>query len=63
MQVGRIDRIEFDDAEGSNAGGRQIESGRRSKTARAHAQDPGRFEAALAENADLVQRRVPAEPY
>src|SRR4029077_15559118 len=47
LKIGKIDIVEIDNADGSNAGGCQVKRGRRSESSGADAQDARSFESAL----------------
>ena len=60
LQVGQIDDVEVDDADGADAGGGEVERHRRAEAAGADAQHPRRLQLALPFEADLGEDQVPA---
>ena len=58
LEVGQIDYIVIDDADGANAGCRQIQQQRRAETAGADDQDARRLQLCLANAPDLLQQDV-----
>ena len=60
LQVAHVHDIEIDNAQGADAGGREIHRRGRSEPARANAQDLRRFEPPLPVHADLGQYQMPA---
>src|SRR4029077_18779688 len=58
LQIGQIDIVEIDDAEGPDAGGCQIKRGRRSKSSGADAQDARSFESILTLGCNLGHYEV-----
>ena len=60
LQVARVDGIEIDDADRSNAGRREIQRGGRSEPARADAEHPSGLELPLTVDTHLRKNQVPA---
>ena len=58
LQIGLVDDVHVDDAEGADPGGRQVERGRRSEPARTEQQDLGVEQLELADLAHLGQEQV-----
>ena len=58
LQIGQIDQVGIHNADGADAGSREVERRRRSETSRPHQQDPGARETLLSREADLAQRQM-----
>ncbi len=59
LQVGEIDRVVVDDADGADTRRRQIEKERRAETAGADDEDAARQQLRLPRPADLIEENVP----
>src|SRR6185312_15168545 len=62
LQVGLVDHVELDDAEGADPGGSQVHQGGRAETAGAHAQNLGVLQPLLAGHRHVRDDQVPAVP-